>query len=52
MTQIQNSKRHVLVIEYWSLKFICYLVLEIWNFNAVSRQIGRFILNQSELNLP
>ena len=22
----------VLVIEYWYLKFICNLVLEIWNF--------------------
>jgi len=22
----------VLVIEYWSLRFICYLVLVIWNF--------------------
>ena len=23
---------HVLVIEYWGLRFICYLVLVIWNF--------------------
>jgi hypothetical protein len=30
MTEIQNSK-HVLVIEYWNLKFICRLVLGIWN---------------------
>jgi hypothetical protein len=29
MTQIQNHKRQVLVIEYWNLKFICYLVLVI-----------------------
>ena len=31
MTEIQNSK-HVLVIEYWNLRFICNLVLEIWDF--------------------
>jgi len=30
MTKIPNSKP-VLVIEYWSLGFICNLVLEIWN---------------------
>jgi hypothetical protein len=30
MTEIQNSK-HVLVIEYWYLRFICNLVLGIWN---------------------
>ena len=23
---------NVLVIEYWNLEFICYLILEIWNF--------------------
>ena len=32
MTKIQNSKR-VLVIEYWNLRFICNLVLGIWDFN-------------------
>ena len=31
MTKIQNSKP-VLVIEYWNLRFICNLVLVIWNF--------------------
>ena len=31
MTKIQNSK-HVLVIEYWYLRFICNLVLGIWDF--------------------
>jgi hypothetical protein len=30
MTEIQNSK-HVLVIEYWYLRFICNLMLGIWN---------------------
>ena len=29
--QFQNSKP-VLVIEYWSLRFVCYLVLVIWDF--------------------
>jgi len=24
----------LLVIEYWKLRFICYLVLEIWSFTA------------------
>jgi hypothetical protein len=32
MTKIQNPKR-VLVIEYWNLRFICNLVLGIWDFN-------------------
>jgi hypothetical protein len=31
MTEIQNSK-HVWVIEYWNLKFICNLVLGICDF--------------------
>jgi hypothetical protein len=42
MTKIQNSKRlhlllerripkHVWVIEYWNLEFICNLVLGIWD---------------------
>ena len=30
MTKIRNTKH--LVIEYWSLRFICILVLVIWNF--------------------
>ena len=42
MTEIQNSKpsfylkkenfKYVWVIEYWNLRFICDLVLEIWDF--------------------
>ena len=42
MTEIQNSKLHIIlkkekpkyvwVIEYWNLRFICNLVLEIWDF--------------------
>ena len=31
MTEIRNSK-YVWVIEYWNLRFICNLVLEIWDF--------------------
>jgi hypothetical protein len=41
MTKIQNFKqcydigkgktKFVQVIEYWNLRFICYLVLEIWD---------------------
>jgi hypothetical protein len=31
MTKIPNSKP-VLVIEYWNLRFICNLVLGIWDF--------------------
>ena len=30
-SQFQNSKL-VLVIEYWNLRFICNLVLGIWDF--------------------
>ena len=47
MTKILNSKRYycleegdskaVLVIEYCNLKFICYLVLGIWNFLNVTK---------------
>jgi hypothetical protein len=43
MTEIQNSKpsfylkkenfKYVWVIEYWNLRFICDLVLEIWDFS-------------------
>ena len=41
MTEIRNSKRshhlikdskYVWVIEYWNLRFICNLVLGIWDF--------------------
>jgi hypothetical protein len=42
MTEIQNSKpqhhlkkknpKYVWVIEYWNLRFICNLVLGIWDF--------------------
>ena len=31
MTEIQNPKP-VLVIEYWNLRFVCNLVLGVWNF--------------------
>ena len=31
MTKIRNSKL-VLVIEYWNLKFVCDLVLGVWDF--------------------
>ena len=31
MTKIQNTEP-VSVIEYWNLKFVCNLVLVIWNF--------------------
>ena len=34
MTEIPNSK-HVWVIGYWNLKFICYLVLGIWLLEQV-----------------
>jgi hypothetical protein len=32
---------NVLVIEHWNLRFICYLVLEIWNFATVSHRFIR-----------
>ena len=32
--QFQNSK-HVLVIEYWNLRFVCNLVLGVWDFIGV-----------------
>ena len=31
MTKIPNSKP-VLVIEYWNFRFVCNLVLEVWDF--------------------
>ena len=31
MTEIQNSK-YDWVIEYWNLRFVCNLVLEVWDF--------------------
>ena len=31
MTKIQNSKL-VLVIQYWNLRFVCDLVLGLWDF--------------------
>jgi hypothetical protein len=31
MTKIRNSKP-VLVIEYWNLRFVCNLVLGVWDF--------------------
>jgi acyl dehydratase len=36
MTKIRNHK-HVLVIEYWNLGFICNLVLVIWDFIRTKR---------------
>jgi hypothetical protein len=33
MTKIQNSKP-VLVTEYWNLKFVCNLVLGVWDFSG------------------
>jgi len=33
MTEIRNSK-HVLVINYWDLRFICNLVLVILDFKS------------------
>ncbi len=38
MTKIRNSKPvFVLVIEYWNLRFVCNLVLGVWDFTD-----GRF----------
>ena len=50
MTEIQNPKLlsniplcgssvqdFVLVIEYWNLRFICILVLVIWDFISIGR---------------
>jgi hypothetical protein len=34
MTEIRNPKP-VLVIEYWYLRFICNLVLVIWNLKSI-----------------
>ena len=34
MTEIPNSKS-VLVIEYWNLRFVCNLVLGVWDFIGV-----------------
>jgi len=31
MTEIQNSK-YDWVIEYWNLRFVCNLLLEVWDF--------------------
>ena len=40
MTKIQNLKLAVLVIEYWDLRFICNLVLVIWNLNHFTLEKG------------
>jgi len=37
MTKIQNSKL-VLVIEYWNLRFVCNLVLGVWDLIIPSLQ--------------
>jgi hypothetical protein len=43
MTKIQNPKRsNVSVIDYWNLRFICNLVLVIWDF------IRNLLLNNLE----
>ena len=49
--QFQNSKRsyylrrenylYVLVIEYWNLRFVCDLVLEIWDLSFGLPPFGR-----------
>ena len=49
MTKIQKSKHGlmrnfflktaVLVIEYWILRFICYLVLVIWDLSVFHHQL-------------
>jgi len=38
MTKIQNFKP-VLVIEYWNLRFVCNLVLGVWDFIIPSLQL-------------
>jgi hypothetical protein len=40
MTEIQNSK-YVWVIEYWNLRFICNLVLGIWDLSFGLPPFGR-----------
>ena len=39
MTEIRNPK-HVWVIEYWNLIFICNLALGIWDFRMRMRDAG------------
>ena len=43
MTKIRTSS--VLVIGYWSLGFICNLVLGIWDFMSGPSDVGCFSLN-------
>ena len=48
MAEIQNSKSAVMmaqilasspwVIGYWDLRFICYLMLEIWDFVIIRHE--------------
>ena len=47
MTKIQNSKP-VLVIGYWNLRFICNLVLGVWDFIDSSTSV----LQNSSQSLP
>ena len=39
MTEFQNSKP-VLVIEYWNLRFVCNLVLGVWDFLSLRQALG------------
>jgi len=52
MTEIQNSNNPVLVIEYWSLRFICNLVLGIWNFVIVLLQYNKISRTYSPIFSP
>ena len=45
MTEIQNSKP-VLVIWYWNLKFVCNLVLGVWDFIDSNTQYSSGIQNE------
>ena len=56
MTKIQNPKP-VLVIYYWNLRFVCNLVLGVWDFidsitPADSRISSRSILQTIDCKFP
>ena len=60
MTEIQNNwitaknrigDLNVLVIGICILDIVCYLYIEIWDFNAVSGNANRLQLNQLKLTL-
>jgi hypothetical protein len=44
MTKIQSASggSNVLVIEYWNLRFICNLVLVIWDFKSLRNTMDIF----------